>query len=105
MAEVLENKGNTNNQDIKSFLRLLWENKKVFGICVVACVVGAYAYAFVKFKPMYNGVGVIDTGYILKSKDLDCWSIGVIFWCRAKCAYHLTSKSLYSDKTRGSINS
>lgn len=68
MAEVLENKGNTNNQDIKSFLRLLWENKKVFGICVVACVVGAYAYAFVKFKPMYNGVGVIDTGYILNDQ-------------------------------------
>lgn len=68
MAEVLENKGNTNNQDIKSFLRLLWENKKVFGICVVACVVGAYAYAFVKFKPMYDGVGVIDTGYILNDQ-------------------------------------
>lgn len=68
MAEVLENKGNTNNQDIKHFLRLLWENKKVFGICVVACVVGAYAYAFVKFKPMYDGVGVIDTGYILNDQ-------------------------------------
>lgn len=68
MAEVLENKGNTNNQDIKSFLRLLWENKKVFGICVVACVVGAYVYAFVKFKPMYDGVGVIDTGYILNDQ-------------------------------------
>ncbi|MDD7346144.1 hypothetical protein [Helicobacter sp.] len=68
MAEVLENRGNTNNQDIKQFLRLLWENKKVFGICVVACVVGAYAYAFVKFKPMYDGVGVIDTGYILNDQ-------------------------------------
>lgn len=68
MAEVLENKDNTNNQDIKHFLRLLWENKKVFGICVVACVVGAYAYAFVKFKPMYDGVGVIDTGYILNDQ-------------------------------------
>ena len=38
MAEALENKGN--NQDIKQFLRLLWENKKIFGICVVAFVVG-----------------------------------------------------------------
>ena len=66
MAEALENKGN--NQDIKQFLRLLWENKKIFGICVVACVVGAYAYAFVKFKPMYDGVGVIDTGYILNEQ-------------------------------------
>lgn len=66
MVEALENKGN--NQDIKQFLRLLWENKKVFGICVVACVVGAYAYAFVKFKPMYDGVGVIDTGYILNEQ-------------------------------------
>lgn len=65
MAEDLENK---DNQDIKQFLRLLWENKKVFGICVVACVVGAYAYAFVKFKPMYDGVGVIDTGYILNEQ-------------------------------------
>lgn len=68
MAEALENKDNTNNQDIKQFLRLLWENKKIFGICVVACVVGAYAYAFVKFKPMYDGVGVIDTGYILNEQ-------------------------------------
>lgn len=68
MAEALENKDNTNNQDIKQFLRLLWKNKKIFGICVVACVVGVYAYAFVKFKPMYDGVGVIDTGYILNEQ-------------------------------------
>ena len=99
MAEALENKDNTNNQDIKQFLRLLWENKKIFGICVVACVVGAYAYAFVKFKPMYDGVGVIDTGYILNEQGAKTRIINTPEIAKELEAVFMGSKNLATEDT------
>ena len=99
MVEALENKDNTKNQDIKQFLRLLWENKKVFGICVVACVVGAYAYAFVKFKPMYDGVGVIDTGYILNEQGAKTRIINTPEIAKELEAVFMGSKNLATEDT------
>ena len=63
--EMTRDTNNSEKTEIKRFLFLLWKNRWIGGACVGLGVVLAFLYAYVVAKPMYEGVSVIDTGYIL----------------------------------------
>ncbi|WP_394994323.1 hypothetical protein [uncultured Helicobacter sp.] len=64
-AEKSVSESNNDKVEVKRFLFLLWKNRWVFATCMGLGVVLAFVYAYMMIKPMYEGMGVIDTGYIL----------------------------------------
>lgn len=61
MDQALEHK----ESDVKYFLLMLWKNRYVFGVCLALGLGASLLYAYVVVKPMFDGLGIIDTGYIL----------------------------------------